>query len=117
MAITLDFGKCAACGESNSKTLQNCRACGAALPWAKGIKNSVSTPSGATPNPSSKPKIGLGDLAYGAMAVQLLGGLIFVAGAFFWLGNVLRFFPTFPGVGYITMLIGGALWGFGQNMD
>ena len=51
------------------------------------------------------------------MAVQILGGLIFVAGAIFWLGNVLRFYPTFPGVGYITMMIGGGLWGFGQNMD
>ena len=36
-----------------------------------------------------------------------LGGLIFVAGAFLWLGNVIGFFPTVPLAGYATMLIGG----------
>lgn len=143
MAITLEFGKCAACDENNSKTLQLCRACGAPLPWVKPGKNGAPllnrAPQGTplppppqTPlaNPSqpangaqkpatplSKPKIGLGDLAYGPMAVQLFGGLIFLVGGLLWVGNVLGFFRTFPGAGYIGLLIGGAIWGAGQNME
>jgi len=38
-----------------------------------------------------------------------IGGIIFVAGAFLWCGNVFGFFRTFPLAGYITMLIGGAV--------
>jgi hypothetical protein len=40
---------------------------------------------------------------------KVIGGLIFVAGAFLWCGNVFRFFPTFPLAGYLTMLVGGAV--------
>ncbi len=125
MAVTFDFGQCAACGDNNSKTLQQCRSCGAALPWAKNVKAPASNfaapgapPSNPGPqNAPTKPKIGLGDIAYGPMVVQLLGGFLFVAGVFLWCGNVFRFFPTFPFVGYITAIIGGAIWRFGAEMD
>lgn len=65
----------------------------------------------------SSSSIGLGDIAWGGMAVQIVGGLIFCAGVFFWFGNVIGFFPTFPGVGYITGLIGVAIWGAGSRME
>jgi hypothetical protein len=108
MAETFDFGKCAACGDNNSKSVQQCRSCAAALPWAKPAKNS----SG-----SSGSGMGLGDIAFGGMAVALLGGLIFLAGIFLFLGNFLGFFPTFTGAGYITIMIGGAIWRVGSNME
>lgn len=110
MAVTFDFGKCPACGENNSKSVQVCRACGAALPWAKTAKPAKEAGSGIS-LPSA------GDVAWAAIGVQILGGLIFLAGAFFWCGNVFGFYPTFPGVGYITMAIGGGVWRAGLAMD
>jgi hypothetical protein len=107
MAETFDFGKCTACGDNNSKSVQQCRSCAAALPWAKPAKG----------NSGSSKGIGLGDIAFGGMAVALLGGVVFLAGIFLFLGNVLGFFPTFPGVGYITIMIGGAIWRVGSNME
>ncbi|HEX9996007.1 MAG TPA: hypothetical protein VGB45_02605 [Abditibacterium sp.] len=112
MAVTFDFGKCGACGESNSKSIQQCRACGAPLPWAK---SAPAASSGGLKIGDSK--IGLGDVAWAAMGVQILGGVIFLAGCFFWAGNMLRFYPTFPGLGYILLVIGGGIWGVGSNMD
>ncbi|RYG64167.1 hypothetical protein EON80_19750 [bacterium] len=109
MAVTYDFGKCSQCGDNNSKSIQACRSCSAPLPWAK--QASVKDSGGSTS------KIGMGDVAYGGIAVALIGGLVFVAGAGLWLGNVFGFFPTFPGAGYIGMLIGGAVWRFGSNME
>jgi hypothetical protein len=41
--------------------------------------------------------------------MKVLGGLIIALGAFIWLGNVFHFFPTFPLLGYVTMVIGGAI--------
>ncbi len=110
MAISLEYGKCAGCGKEQSKALDNCRECGAALPWNKGamkIQNSA----------NSSPKMGVGDIAWAAMGVQIFGGIVFVAGVFFWFGNVLGFFPTFPGLGYITGFIGSVIWGVGSQMD
>jgi hypothetical protein len=52
----------------------------------------------------------MGDIAWGPMAIQLVGGVIFCAGVFFWFGNVIGFFRTFPFCGYLTMLVGGAIW-------
>jgi UPF0716 family protein affecting phage T7 exclusion len=41
--------------------------------------------------------------------MRILGAVVFAAGLFIWLGNVLGFFPTIPMLGYLTMLGGGAL--------
>jgi len=40
---------------------------------------------------------------------KVIGGVIFVGGAFLWCGNVFRFFPTVPLAGYVTMAIGGII--------
>ena len=111
MAITLDYGKCAACGHENSKTLSNCRGCNALLPWAKGASPANSSSGG------TKTRIGAGDIAWKAMSVQIVGGIIFLAGVFLWFGNVLDFYPTFRGLGYIVGLIGAAIWGAGSQME
>ena len=42
--------------------------------------------------------------------MKVLGGIIFAAGIFLWCGNVFGFFPTFPLVGYLTMMAGGGLY-------
>ena len=42
--------------------------------------------------------------------MKVAGALIFVVGLFLFLGNIIGFFPTFPGVGYLTMAVGGILY-------
>ncbi len=42
--------------------------------------------------------------------MKILGAIIFIAGLFLFLGNIIGFFQTFPGVGYITMAVGGFLY-------
>ena len=44
-----------------------------------------------------------------------VGGLIFAVGAFLWCGNVFGFFPTVPMAGYLTMLLGGVIFGWGKR--
>lgn len=39
--------------------------------------------------------------------MKILGGIIFVVGVFLWCGNVFGFFPTFPMLGYLTIVAGG----------
>jgi hypothetical protein len=39
--------------------------------------------------------------------VSILGVVIIVAGAFLFIGNVTRIFPTFPLAGWATILVGG----------
>jgi hypothetical protein len=51
----------------------------------------------------------------GGLALQLLGGLIFVVGIGLFIGNVTGVFPTFPFAGFIVMGIGGAIVGAGQR--
>ena len=51
-----------------------------------------------------------------SMLLKGFGGLVFILGAFLWIGNVSRLFPTFPLAGYITMTIGGAIIGVGKKM-
>jgi hypothetical protein len=46
---------------------------------------------------------------------MVLGGVVFAAGVFLFLGNVIGFFPTVPAAGWITMLIGGGLFGWGKK--
>ena len=50
------------------------------------------------------------EIDWGPMLLQAGGALVFVLGIFLWVGNVLGFFRTFMGAGYITMMIGGAMW-------
>jgi hypothetical protein len=47
--------------------------------------------------------------------LSILGGLVFLAGAALWIGNVTRAFPTFPFAGYLTMLVGGVMWRAGKG--
>ena len=107
MAIDLEYGKCASCGRENPKAIQQCRGCNAVLPWVKSAKTDA----------PAKPKMDAGDVAWGGIGVGMVGGAIFVLGIVLWCGNVFGFMPTLPGAGYITMLIGGAIWRFGSAMD
>lgn len=47
--------------------------------------------------------------------MQIIGGIVFILGVFFWCGNVFGFFHTFPLCGYIVMVIGGAIWKKGKG--
>lgn len=64
----------------------------------------------------SLPAVESGGLSTG-FYVQIVGAIVTVAGAFLWIGNVAGFFPTFPGAGYIGLVIGGAIWRGGAGMD
>lgn len=100
-----DFGACSECGANNSHSMTRCHKCRALLPWAQ-----AGAPAKAASD-SSSPKVKAGSSwDFQAIGVQLFGGLIFVVGAGLWIGNVSRMMPTFPLAGYITMLIGGAIW-------
>jgi len=46
--------------------------------------------------------------------MQILGAIIFVAGAVVWCGNVFGFMPTVPLLGWIVMAIGGAVFKKGR---
>ena len=47
--------------------------------------------------------------------LKILGGIVFVAGAGLFIGNVTRLFPTFPLAGWLTMLAGGAMFKAGNQ--
>jgi hypothetical protein len=47
----------------------------------------------------------------------IIGVLILIAGAVLWCGNVFGFFPTFPGAGYIGLILGGFLAKTGFSSD
>lgn len=49
--------------------------------------------------------------------LQIIGGIIFLIGAFLWLGNVIGFFPTFTGAGWIGLFLGGIVFRAGSNSD
>lgn len=49
--------------------------------------------------------------------LKIIGAIIFVIGAFLWIGNVGGFFPTFPGAGYIGLLVGGIIFRAGANAE
>jgi hypothetical protein len=114
MAITVEYGKCDQCGDNNVKTAQVCRSCTKPLPWSR----AASAPA-ASQGMFEKPKNPI--LSFPGFSagfyVQVLGGIVFVAGVFLWLGNVIGFFPTFPRLGYITGFIGSVIWGTGAAMD
>jgi hypothetical protein len=82
MAMTLDFGKCVQCNNSNSKLLQDCRQCGAALPWAKVPKPKISrapaTRSGAVAiKPSLQINWGLGAVGVFSFCVPIIGFFLY----------------------------------------
>ncbi len=47
--------------------------------------------------------------------MKIVGGVVFVAGAFIWCGNVFGFFRTMPFLGWIIMLVGGAIFKAGGS--
>ncbi len=107
------FGPCAECGVNNSHSATRCHQCRALLPWAQ------PKPQAASPEPkaSGSPKIKVGaDWDFKAIGVQLFGGLLFLVGAGLWIGNVTGMMRTFPGAGYITMLVGGVIWKAGGSV-
>lgn len=131
MAVTVDFGTCAQCGEKNSTAATKCRNCGAVL-WgvktkgkaapsitnAPQIVNPPTLPNGRTPlPPPATIDKSVSNRNFGAIGVQLFGGLIFLIGVFLFAGNVLGFFPTFPGAGWLGLIIGGGVWRAGAAMD
>jgi hypothetical protein len=50
-----------------------------------------------------------------AIFLKGLGGVVFAIGVVLFIGNITRLLPTFPLAGYLTMLIGGAIFGAGQK--
>jgi hypothetical protein len=46
---------------------------------------------------------------------KLLGGIVLVAGIGLFIGNVSGTFVTFPGLGWITIIIGGAIMKAGSD--
>lgn len=48
------------------------------------------------------------------MALQIIGAIVFVAGAVIWCGNVFHFMPTVPLLGWGVMFVGGAIWKKGK---
>lgn len=115
MAVTVEYGKCEKCGDNNVKTAELCRKCQEPLPWSKGAKAQAKamTTHGSPLNAPIKIEHNIATGFY----VQILGGIIFVGGVFLYLGNRLGFFPTFPGAGWITLIIGGVIWRVGASMD
>lgn len=143
MAVTVDFGPCAQCGEKNSTSATKCRVCNATLPWVKAPKESKLTgmlnnrksldssgPAMQTPNsnlpsgfapPNAKPaKKGIPrariDLSsYNGAGMQVIGGIVFVAGIGVRIAGVLHIIPYIPFAGYGIMVLGGALWRAGSD--
>jgi len=109
MGISVEYGNCAQCGDNNVKSAQSCRKCAAPLPWSKAAAPPKAAPTGGI-------SAAVNEIAWGAMAVQILGGLIFLAGIFLWCGNKFDFYPTFPLAGYITASVGGVIWRVGSEL-
>ncbi len=110
MAVTIEYGKCAACDDNNPKTLQECRSCGAALPWSK-VKKAGKPDVGAPP-----PRMGVRDVAWLGIAVMGTGGLMVVAGFILWGLNFLGFTHV-PLVRFGLIFLGGLIWHYGSTID
>jgi hypothetical protein len=50
-----------------------------------------------------------------ATVLQLVGGAVFALGIGLLIGNITGLFRTFPFAGYLTMAVGGAIYGAGQR--
>jgi hypothetical protein len=49
--------------------------------------------------------------------MQALGSVLFIIGIGLFIGNITDLFPTFPFAGFISMTIGGLLFGVGARTD
>lgn len=133
MTQTANIQICAGCGEKNPVTAKICTMCSAPLSTptqsasaqpldprqnslsvdVKALQNSSQLPLQGTQKPDA-PRSKL-NTDFMDLGLHIVGGFIFVAGAVLWCGNVFGFYRTFPGVGYITMLIGGGLFKMGSS--
>ena len=80
MAIKVEFGKCAQCGDNNPKQLQMCRKCGAPLPWAKQTKPKYSkapAPSRAVAKPAFQFDWGTFGVGAISFAMPLIGFFLY----------------------------------------
>lgn len=128
---------CVDCGERNSAVAKSCAMCGKVLASVQtassaaplgarqnalsndlqALQNSSQLPMQnqlQAPPKSDAPRKKL-DTDFMDLGMHIVGGLVFAGGVFLWCGNVFGFFRTFPGVGYITMLIGGGIFKMGSS--
>lgn len=63
-----------------------------------------------SPYRSAPPQMDVNQRPFGLKAMQMSGVAAFAMGLFFCSGNLFGFYPTVPFLGYLSMLIGGALW-------
>jgi hypothetical protein len=109
MSWTLESGACLQCQAENSIHINDCHSCGAALPWT----GAESTKVEEKYRPKEPVIIRIPEwLRWTTFTV---GAVLFLGGAFLWCGNVFGFYPTIPGAGRVTMLIGGALFVLGNT--
>ena len=110
MAVTVEYGKCAACEDNNPKSLQECRSCGAALPWSKAAKK------GAPAVGTAPPRMGASDVAWLGIAVMGFGGLMVVAGFGLFALRIMGIIRI-PLLSWILVGVGGAIWHYGSTID
>jgi hypothetical protein len=51
----------------------------------------------------------------GSEVMQVVGGLVMLVGVGFFLGNITGVFPTVPGLGWGTIIVGSLIYGAGQK--
>lgn len=107
--FTLESGACPACATQNSKHIDACHACGKPLPWA----GEEARRQASRAQTEVQLRRGRGNAERAAL--MIVGALVFVLGIFLWCGNVFGFYPTFGGTGYVTAIVGGALFKWGNN--
>ena len=80
MAIKVEFGKCAQCGENNPKQLKVCRKCNAPLPWAKAPKPQIAktaAPKSRTTSASPSIDWGLWGVGVFSFFVPIIGFFLY----------------------------------------
>ena len=130
---------CLHCGERNQAQRKNCNLCGSVLATREVAPKAVSLNDGMnglseedrlalmgyaevaqlTPvaissqrgvQRSAPPQMDVNKRPFGLKAMQMSGVTAFAMGLFFCSGNLFGFYPTASFLGYLSMLIGGALW-------
>lgn len=131
--------ECAHCGESNQAQRTSCNMCGSVLtvravaPVATSLADGMSglsegdrlalmgyaeiaqlSPIAISSQQHSQgrsaPQMDVNRRPFGLKAMQMSGVAAFAMGLFFCSGNLFGFYPTVPFLGYLSMLVGGALW-------